>query len=161
MPFTVTFEVGETAQKIVEPNPSEIPTEVIEPTLTQVALKLDDTIQIPGYAPRDTGMFASRHQAIVEGIIAYIINPIQVEDGNMLWSLIVNGHAVLTTEKSRKWWFWHLKNELGGSYTRKTGGGPGYVSPDNYPERAIAAVISANYIQTAVEEEINKYFGID
>lgn len=96
-------------------------------------------IQTPGFAPRDTGRFANEHQLITESDAALIVSTTKAQKGVPLWIYITNGHVVLDTERSRNWWFWYLNNVLGGSYTRKTNGPPGYVPPDNYHKRAVAA----------------------
>lgn len=52
---------------------------------------------------------------------------------------VVDGHEIMgvfQTPKQTRWWFWYLKNELGGSYTVKYG--TGNKTPENdYPARAL------------------------
>lgn len=52
---------------------------------------------------------------------------------------IVKGHIIMgvnNSERQRRWWFWYLANELGGSYTVKHG--TGNKTPENdYPARAL------------------------
>jgi hypothetical protein len=154
-------------RKLLEGKP-DIEKGILSPSLDRLADKTVTIIKKPGMAPRDEGHFAARHQADKSHPTRKkIINPVRVENGRYLWTYIVNGHMVLTTEKARKWWFWHLKNELGGKYTRKTPGqsvmGPGgkavgYVPPDRYPARAVAELVNSGQVDKIVLEEFRRYF---
>ncbi len=147
------------ARKLLE-GKHDIQKGILSPSLDRIADKTVTIIKKPGMAPRDEGHFASRHQADKsQPLRKKIINPVRVEDGRYLWTYIVNGHMVLTTEKARRWWFWHLKNELGGKYTRKTPGkASGYVPPDRYPTRAVAELVNSGHVDKIVLEEFRRYF---
>ena len=165
--FTVTFEIGEGAKKIVEPNTSAIPEGLISPILNRVTLKLEAIIKMQGFAPRDKGRFAGAHRSVLESLLTkYIMNDIRVgmnasylgisisQSGEFLWKYIVNGHSVLTTLRAKRWW-WATHPE---GYERKTSGAKGYVPPNDYLTRAVNALISSGFIQSVVAEETKRYF---
>ena len=121
--------------------------DMVEGVLADARLEIAKTIlkniqsgiSSEGGAPRNTGAFSQSHTIQHESRVTYILSSKRASNGTPLWKYIVGGHRVLTTERSRRWWFWHLKNELGGNYTRKTQGPRGYVPPDDYVQRAVDA----------------------
>lgn len=84
----------------------------------------------------ETGFLRAGHDMNIQDNIGEILCNV------FYWRHVVYGHRVLTTDKSRKWWFWYLKNILGGSYQRKTDGPVGYVPPNDYILRASVNVMS-------------------
>lgn len=161
------------AKKLYEGIPTEEVQELISTIMNKSTLKIEKTIKKPGYAPRDNsafgehGLFAARHRAqLNETMVKYITNPERVSNGEFLWKYIVGGHRVLTTPKSRKWWFWHLKHELGGVYERKTPGQSvlhkgerfSYVPPNNYVKRASDDVFKSGYINMVAKQELKKFW---
>lgn len=170
--MTTDWEIGSAARKLLlDPSPADGIKELLSRILNRVTLQIEKVMKMPGFAPRDRGYFASQHFSLLsEPLKKYILNPVRVgmnatylgvsiyQNGESLWKFIVNGHRVLTTTKSRRWWFWYLKNELGGSYKRKTNGSPGYVPPDDYIQRAVNAVVGSGFVQKVAQEEIENYF---
>ena len=146
------------ARKLLEGS-GDMEKQILSSSLDKLADKTVTIIKKPGMAPRDEGHFAARHQADKsEPLRKKIINPVRVENGRFLWVYITEGHKVLTTEKARRWWFWHLKNELGGKYGRKTSGKGGYVPPDRYPNRALNELVNSGQVDKVVLEEFRRYF---
>lgn len=72
---------------------------------------------------------------------------------------VVAGHTVLgpfSSEKQLHWWFWHLKNELGGKYEPKVGTG-NKTAPNKYPSEALIA--SEGEVDARIEVFYNNSFG--
>jgi hypothetical protein len=138
--LNVNLQLSPGAQKLLKHDSSHKIEIILRNISKETGRELEKTMKIPGYAPRDTNNFAKNHHTITEGLQTFVINPTTVSNGQYLWRYIVGGHHVLTTNKSRKWWFWHLKNKLNNNYTRKTQGPPGYVPPNNYPTRALETI---------------------
>lgn len=128
---------------------------VLKKVRDKLGQQIINKIQDKGFAPRDTGKLAESHYIVSNNKETFIKTNRKANNGVPLWLYIVDGHRVLTTERSRRWWFWYLKNSLGGSYTRKTHGPPGYVPPDNYHERAVNTV-SMNTVLQIIESELLK-----
>ncbi|MCE7699764.1 MAG: hypothetical protein K8E24_013445 [Methanobacterium paludis] len=82
-------------------------------------------------APSGTGNLISQHTVEDFGTYArYICSEVEYFDP------LVGGHNVfgpIFSDLQRRWWFWYLKNELGGEYENKT---DGHYEGDNYPMRA-------------------------
>lgn len=151
--INVEMEVSSELKKLLSPNNEEHVKRVLKNAQVKLADDIVVKIQEPGFAPRDTGEFAESHYSISNEHETVIMASKKVKNGTPLSQYIINGHRTLTTEKSRRWWFWYLNNVLGGSYTRKTSGPPGYVPPDRYHERAVKAV-SINAIVQTIEREL-------
>lgn len=172
--FSATLEMATPgAKKLYEGVPEEEVQELISTVMNKGTLKIEATIKQPGYAPRDNsafgehGLFAARHiSQLDEKMVKYITNSERVSNGEFLWKYVVGGHRVLTTPKSRKWWFWHLHHELGGVYERKTPGQSvlhkgqmySYVPPDNYVKRAYNTVVQSGYIGNVAKQELTKFW---
>jgi len=169
--FTVKMDMGSSAESILKGQISEEIEEAYDQALNRSILQLENIIKQPGYAPRSGhgGHFAASHRANLEVKLEKTIsNSLRVSNGEFLWKYIIGGHKTLTTPKARKWWFWYLKNKLGGQYERKTagqsvmgenGGAFSYVPPDDYINRAVTALISSQFINRVVSEEISKLLG--
>ena len=169
--FTVQMDMGSTAESIVSGQLQEEIEEAYDQALNRSILQLENIIKRPGYAPRSGhgGQFAAAHHANLEvKLTKTISNSLRVSNGEFLWKYIIGGHRTLTTLKARRWWFWYLKNKLGGDYTRKTpgqsvigagGGAVSYVPPDDYVNRAVTTLISSQFIDQVVSEEIGKLLG--
>lgn len=84
-------------------------------------------------APRDKGVLKSATRHDGQGDTRHIFVSTTVAP---YFRPVVEGHRTLTTVKQRKWWFWHLRNNLGGNYTRKTKGPKGQVPPNDYMNKA-------------------------
>ncbi len=100
---------------------------LIEPILDDLAKVGKDECEIE--CPKDTGETAKKHY------IEASANRRSVCNSAKHLSYIINGHRVLVTDRSRRWWFAYLKS-IGGNYHRKTAGPPGYVPPNPYHRRA-------------------------
>ena len=64
---------------------------------------------------------------------------------------VVAGHDVygpIFSDKQRAWWFWYLKNVLGGEYTNKT---DGHKEGNNFPTRAYYDA------QSTIDAQISRY----
>lgn len=71
---------------------------------------------------------------------------------------IITGHHVLTTEKSRRYWFWLLNTKYGGAYARKTKGETGYVPPNRFHERAYYKLIASGAMDRAIGVALNAFY---
>ncbi len=71
---------------------------------------------------------------------------------------IILGHHVLTTEKSRRYWFWLLNTKYGGAYQRKTKGEAGYVPPNRFNERAYYKLIASGAMDRAIAVTLNAFY---
>jgi hypothetical protein len=151
--ITIEMEVSSELKRLLSQEHSKNVDRAIKKTCNTLGDNIIDKIQEPGFAPRDTGEFADSHYSRYNDKETVILARKKAKNGTPLSHYIIGGHRVLTTAKSRKWWFWHLKNNLGGSYTRKTNGPPGYVPPNNYHERAVNAV-SFNSVMKIIEGEL-------
>ena len=152
--FKVEISIGSGAKNLLEGQISEEVEQVYDNAMNRSILQLENIIKQPGYAPRATGHFAASHHANIEiKLMKTISNSLRVSNGEFLWKYIGGGHRTLTTPKSRRWWFAHLK-EIGGNYERKTKGAVGYVPPNDYVNRAVTTLISSNFIDNVVKEEI-------
>lgn len=148
----ISIEISNDLKTLLSPHHSKNVDKVLKKACGKLSDNILDKIQEPGFAPRDTGEFADSHYSRQNDKETVIIATKKAANGTPLSHYIIGGYRVLTTENSRRWWFWHLKNNLGGSYTRKTSGPPGYVPPNRYHERAVNAV-SFNSILSIIERE--------
>lgn len=104
---------------------------LIEPILDDLAKAGKDECEIE--CPKDTGETAKKHYIEGSG------NRRAVCNSASHLSYIINGHRVLVTDRSRRWWFAYLRS-IGGNYTRKTSGPPGFVPPNAYHRRAFIKI---------------------
>jgi hypothetical protein len=151
----INIEVNPTLglQKLLNTNIGSKVEKTLADAQYDIAQKIAVKVKEDGFAPRKTGKFASSHRAVKGTDESYVISSLRASNGTPLWKYIVGGHRVLTTERSRRWWFWHLKHELGGHYNRKTNGPPGYVPPNNYSQRAINT-INNNSVKVKITNKI-------
>ena len=155
--MSVTITISPGLQRLLKSGKGDVK-QLISLILNDITLQTERIIKQKGYAPRAKGHLAASHQSkLDQQLQKQIINNLRVKNGKYLWDLITTGHPVLTTEKSRKWWFWHLKNELGGKYERKTSGPKGQVPPDDYIQRAIKTLISSGYVQNIVRNRVKQF----
>jgi hypothetical protein len=135
----VKMEVSPDLKKLLDPARKKHVEHVLQKTRVEIGEKINIKIKEDGFVPRDTGKLARSHRMVSNKDGTYIVSNRKASNGVPLWIYITSGHETLTTEKSRRWWFAYLKNVLGGNYTRKTNGPPGYVPPNDYHKRAVAA----------------------
>jgi hypothetical protein len=150
--ISVEMEISPGLKKLLDPSHKKHVERVLKKSRDELGKQINIKIKQKGFAPRDTGKLAESHHVVSTAKETLIKTNRTARNGTPLWYYVVDGHRVLTTEKSRKWWFWYLKNVLGGSYTRKTSGPPGYVPPNRYHERAIAAVSFKSILSTLEQE---------
>lgn len=134
------FEVSDGLKRLLNPYNKVHVEGVLKKACNELGRQITVKIKEDGFAPRDTSKLARSHHVLSDDRETVIRSDRVASNGVPLWIYIVGGHRVLTTEKSRKWWFWYLKNVLGGNYTRKTSGKRGYVPPNRYHERAVNAL---------------------
>jgi len=159
MSCTVDFKVSPRLNSILGCNSDKI----VEGMVNEAALKTERIIKMPGYCPVGSkpgglkgfgpsrGHLRDRHRVTGSGTHRQIVN-----DASYV-KYVITGHRVLTTPRSRRWWFWYLKNELGGTYRRKTPGPKGYVRPNNYPRRAVTTLKSGGEMKN-IEVKYLKQF---
>ena len=153
--INVEIKVSSGLKKLLDPSYKKHVETALKKSRDELGKQITAKIKQEGFAPRDTGKLAESHHMTSNSKETVIKTGRIARNGVPLWHYVVDGHRVLTTEKSRRWWFWYLKNVLGGSYTRKTSGPPGYVPPNRYHERAIAAV-STQTVISILEKELLK-----
>jgi hypothetical protein len=150
--ISVEMEISPGLKKLLDPAHKKHVEKVLKKSCDELGKQINIKIKQEGFAPRDTGKLAENHH-VVSTDKETLIKIDRTINGVPLWYYIVDGYRVLTTEKSRRWWFWYLKNVLDGIYTRKTNGPPGYVPPNRYHERAIQAV-SFKPVLSILEQEL-------
>jgi hypothetical protein len=141
---TLTFTIGkDTVQGLYQKLVDELPDDT--------TLLLDDLSEIYKEnmdieAPYLTGYLISMHIVEMLGTYdRYIYSDASYFDD------VVGGHAVygpIFSDKQRRWWFWYLKNVLGGSYENKT---DGHQPGNDYPTRAYYNA------QSAIDARIQEY----
>lgn len=70
---------------------------------------------------------------------------------------VVKGHKVAginNSPRQRRWWFWYLKNELGGEYTPLTNG---KVEENDYPSRAM--INAEGEVDARLQSFLDEVFG--
>lgn len=151
--INLELEVSNDLKKLLSGRHSKHVEKTLQHACLELGQQINTKIKEKGFAPRDTGHFAESHYISSDGKNTVIKSGKMAGNGTPLWHYIVGGHRTLTTERSRRWWFWYLQNVLGGSYTPKTGGGSGYVPPDRYHERAVNNV-NMNTVLNVIEYEL-------
>lgn len=71
------------------------------------------------------------------------------------WIYLVRGHRVLTTEKSRRWFFGVFLKKYP-NFKRKTLGGAGYVPPNPFPRYALHEFVNSGEIPRIVKQHLKK-----
>lgn len=153
--ITMEMEVSPGLKKLLDPDYKKHVETVLKKSRDELGKEITAKIKQKGFAPRDTGKLAESHHIVSNSKETLIKTDRTARNGTPLWCYVVDGYRVLNTEKSRRWWFWYLKNVLGGSYTRKTSGPPGYVPPNRYHERAVQAVSTQTVISILEKELIH------
>jgi hypothetical protein len=100
--------------------------------LGKIAKDLQFYFHASPIVPTDTGQLRASHRAVRIGRNRWaIVNPRRAGK-YFLASLIIFGHRTMVSERQRRYWFWLLRHKYGGSYKRKTKGGPDHVPPRPY-----------------------------
>lgn len=159
MAYTVNFNISPGLKALLGSDANK----AVGGMVNEAALKCENIIKQPGYAPRGEkqstlkgfgaggGGLAAGHRVIGSGLTRRIVNNVEYV------KYVLSGHRVLTTPRSRRWWFWYLNTQLGGQYSRKTSGGRGYVPPNNYPGRAVVALTRGNALGMIERKWTNKF----
>lgn len=158
--FTVNMKMDKGAKTFLETDFKKIMSEI----LTEVGRELIRIIKMDGFAPEGEGdgkgKLKKGHKLVSKSLMAkQIINNVDY------WVYVVYGHKLWVSEKQRKWWFWYLREMLGGSYTRKwfsikkSGDMEVFVMPNNYPDRAVDYFIKSGKINQIVMKVIKRRYG--
>ena len=125
----------------------------IEGIVKESAEQTNTTIKMPGFSPTDKNKLRDNHRVTGSGTERSIVN----NTPYLKW--ILSGHRVLTTPRSKRWWFWYLNTVLGGGYTRKTNGARGYVAPNNYPRRAMIHMTAGGHFKQIQTKWLKMFIG--
>ena len=121
------IEVRMNDEKVQSVLSRNVPNGLIEPILNDLAKEGKRECEVE--CPKDTHNLEKAHYIEGSGLQRSVCN------NAPYLKHVLNGHRVLVTPRSRRWWFAYLKS-IGGNYIRKTSGPPGYVPPNAYHRRA-------------------------